>query len=140
MAIYPLCLHAQGSPLRPSNLPPSPPRLALNGVSTGAPKAFMPASNPLLTVPTESQVRRRELEQAMYPATMPSLSRQVNFTSDSPIPFSPDPFGRHPSIYEADAAPIQSYWDLVAQKFSQDSPGSRPSVSSIDGHSTRHPL
>ncbi|KAG6380803.1 hypothetical protein JVT61DRAFT_5187 [Boletus reticuloceps] len=120
------------SPTRPVNLPPSPPRLALNGVSTGAPKAFMPASSASSTVPTESQVRRRELEQAMYPATMSSPSRQVNIVSDSPIPLSSDPFGRHPSIYEVDALPMQSYWDPVAQKFSQDPPGSRPSMSSVD--------
>ncbi|KAF8140668.1 hypothetical protein EV363DRAFT_1393564 [Boletus edulis] len=116
------------SPTRPVNLPPSPPRLALNGVSTGAPKAFMPASSASSTVPTESQLRRRELEQAMYPATMSSPSRQVNIDSDSPIPLSSDPFGRHPSIYEVDALPMQSYWDPVAQKFSHDPPGSRPSI------------
>ncbi|KAF8559957.1 hypothetical protein OG21DRAFT_9919 [Imleria badia] len=120
-----------GSPTRPANLPPSPPRLALNGVSTGAPKAFMPASTPSSTIPTESQLRRRELEQVMYPAALPA-SRRVNIASDSPIPLSPDPFGRHPSIYELDAAPMESYWDPVAQKFSRDPLASRPSVSSID--------
>ena len=92
----------------------------------------MPASNPPSTVPTESQVRRRELEQAMYSTTIPSPSRQVNIASDSPIPLSPDPFGRHPSIYEVDSAPVQSYWDPVAQKISSDPLGPRPSVSSID--------
>ncbi|KAH0837953.1 hypothetical protein J3R83DRAFT_6188 [Lanmaoa asiatica] len=122
-----------GSPPRPANLPPSPPRLTLNGVSTGAPKAFMPTSGPSSSVPTESQVRRRELEQALYPVTMPSPSPQTNIASDSPIPLSPDPFGRHPSVYEVDAAPVQSYWDPMAQKLSHEPPlGSRPSMSSID--------
>lgn len=90
----------------------------------------MPASTPSSIVPTESQVRRRELEQAMYPVTIPS--RQANVASDSPIPLSPDPFGRHPSIYEVDAAPMESYWDPVTQKFSHEPLGSRPSVSSMD--------
>ncbi|KAG8219433.1 hypothetical protein J3R82DRAFT_358 [Butyriboletus roseoflavus] len=121
-----------GSPPRPANLPPSPPRLALNGVSTGAPKAFIPTSSSSSTAPTESQVRRRELEQAMYPLTIPSRPRQINIASDSPIPLSPDPFGRHPSIYEVDAAPVQSYWDPEAQKLSHEPLGSRPSMSSID--------
>ena len=88
----------------------------------------MPASSPSSTVLTESQLRRRELEQATYPATMPSPSRQINTVSDSPIPLSPDPFGRHPSIYEVDSAPMHSYWDPVAQKFSHEPPGSRPSI------------
>jgi hypothetical protein len=93
----------------------------------------MSASSPSSTVLTESQVRRRELEQAMYPATIPSPSRQINTASDSPIPLSPDPFGRHPSIYEVDAAPMHSYWDPVAQKFSHEPPGSRPSIDEGSG-------
>jgi len=93
----------------------------------------MSASAPSSAVPTESQIRRRELEQAMYPATIPSPSRQINDASDSPIPLSPDPFGRHPSIYEVDAAPMQSYWDPVAQKFSHELPGPGPSIDDDSG-------
>ena len=92
----------------------------------------MPASNPSSTVPTESQ-RRRELEQAMYPATISSPSRQRNIASDSPIPLSPDPFGRHPSFYEIDAAPMHSYWDPVEQRFSHEPPGPRASIDESSG-------
>ncbi|KAG9313986.1 hypothetical protein JVU11DRAFT_4762 [Chiua virens] len=99
-----------GSPPRPANLPPFPPILALNGVSTNAPKAFKPASGPSSAAPTESQARRLDLEPGMYPAMIPSPSRQVNAASDSPIPL---------------------YWDPVAQQFSNEPPPSRP-VSSTD--------
>ncbi|KIJ22161.1 hypothetical protein PAXINDRAFT_178265 [Paxillus involutus ATCC 200175] len=125
------------SPPRPVNLPPSPPRLALNGVTTGAPKAFM--SPPLRlttvssTVPTETDIRRREQEQVVYPTTIrPSLSRQTNITIDSPIPLSPDPFGRYPSVYETDALPVPSYWDSATQQFSHEPSDPRPSLSSAD--------
>ncbi|KIL01040.1 hypothetical protein PAXRUDRAFT_128455 [Paxillus rubicundulus Ve08.2h10] len=120
------------SPPRPANLPPSPPRLALNGVTTGAPKAFMPPPLQLTSVPTETEIRRREVEQ-VYPTTLrPSLSRQTNITSDSPIPLSPDPFGRYPSVYETDALPVPSYWDSATQQFSHEPSDPRPSLSSAD--------
>lgn len=93
----------------------------------------MSASTPSSAVPTESQVRRRELEQAMYQTTTPSPSRQIEDVSASPIPLSPDPFGRHPSIYEIDAAPMQSYWDPVAQKFSHELSGPGPSIDDGSG-------
>lgn len=92
----------------------------------------MPTPSTSSTVPTESQLRRRELQQAMYPVTIPSPSRQMNIASDSPIPLSPDPFGRHPSVYEVDTAPVESYWDPVAQKLSHEPLGSSPSMSSTD--------
>lgn len=92
----------------------------------------MSTSSPSSILPTESQLRRRELEQATYPVTISSPSRQINIASDSPIPLSPDPFGRHPSVYEVDAAPVQSYWDPVAQKFTHEPLGPSPSMSSID--------
>lgn len=90
----------------------------------------MPSPSP--TVPIDSQVRRREPEQATYPVAIPSPSRQVNIASDSPIPLSPDPFGRHPSVYEIDAAPVESYWDPVAQKVSYEPLGPSSSMSSIE--------
>ena len=90
----------------------------------------MPTSSPSPTIPTESQVRRRELDLAIYPGTP---TRQVSIVaSDSPIPLSPDPFGRHPSLYELDTAPVQSYWDPVTQKVSYEPPRSSSSMSSID--------
>ncbi|KAF9245707.1 hypothetical protein BU15DRAFT_40761 [Melanogaster broomeanus] len=122
------------SPARPANLPPSPPRLALNGVTTGAPRAFIPPPLQLAgassTVLTETDIRRRELEQTIYPTTIPpSVSRQTNLTSDSPIPLSPDPFGRYPSVYESDTLPVASYWDPATQKFSHEPSDPRPSLS-----------
>ncbi|KIJ66381.1 hypothetical protein HYDPIDRAFT_109396 [Hydnomerulius pinastri MD-312] len=124
------------SPPRPANLPPSPPRLALNGVSTGAPKAFVAPlhiTGSSSTMSSESEMRRRELEQSMYPPTVPpSFSRQTNMTSDSPIPLSPDPFGRFPSVYETDLLPVPSYWDPATQKLSHEPSDPRPSLSSVD--------
>lgn len=92
----------------------------------------MPTSSSSSTVLTESQVRRRELERAMYPLTISSPSRQMNIATDSPIPLSPDPFGRHPSVYEVDVAPVQSYWDPVTQNFTHEPLGPSSSMSSID--------
>ncbi|KAF9225363.1 hypothetical protein BS17DRAFT_594171 [Gyrodon lividus] len=125
------------SPPRPANLPPSPPQLALNGVTTGAPKAFIPPPLQLAyvssTLLTETEIRRRELDQATYPTTIhPSLSRPTKITSDSPIPLSPDPFGRYPSVYDTDALPVPSFWDPTTQTFSHEPYDPRPSLSSVD--------
>ncbi|KAI6048004.1 hypothetical protein EDC04DRAFT_2620939 [Pisolithus marmoratus] len=98
---------------RRSDLPPSPPKLALNGV----------ACRP------ETEARRRELEQ--HPATVPApFTRQTDLTSDSPIPLSPDPFGRYPSMYEEQALPVSTYWDPTTKQFSEVPTDSRPSTSS----------
>lgn len=78
--------------------PPSPPRLALNGVTTSAPKQFVPtpksSSN---AVSAETEKRKRELEEE-YPALAKSSSLVPESPADSSvIPLSPDPFGRYPS-------------------------------------------
>ncbi|KAH7907035.1 hypothetical protein BJ138DRAFT_1070818 [Hygrophoropsis aurantiaca] len=123
------------SPSRPTNLPPSPPRLAVNGVSTGAPMVFMSASRSSSSdaVSSETEIRKRELEQSMYPPLLPpSFTRKIDPVSSSPIPLSPDPFGRYPSGPDTDPNPSHSYWDPATGQFSSDPADSRPSLSSID--------
>ncbi|KII94005.1 hypothetical protein PLICRDRAFT_171693 [Plicaturopsis crispa FD-325 SS-3] len=91
----------------------SPPQLAVNGVSTAAPPAFRVPSDSQMS--SESEARRRELaEQASYSALIPPTMS----TSDSPIPLSPDPFGRYPSSgQESDDTPPNRqsgpYWDAT---------------------------
>ncbi|KAI6114907.1 hypothetical protein EV401DRAFT_2100772 [Pisolithus croceorrhizus] len=120
------------SSLRHSDLPPSPPKLALNGATTGAPKSFVPPS-PNGGASSETEARRREHGQSVYPTTVPApFTRQTDLTSDSPIPLSPDPFGRYPSMYEAQTHPVSTYWDPTTKQFSEVPGDSRPSTSSVD--------
>src|SRR5258705_4476414 len=89
----------------PNALPP-PPRLTLNGVSTGSPRAFLsPPTRPPPPPPltggismTESEKRRRELEeeQGVYEVTVKPDLPPLEVTGGG-IPLSPDPFGRFPS-------------------------------------------
>ncbi|KAG5645349.1 hypothetical protein DXG03_006411 [Asterophora parasitica] len=82
------------SPPRPRDAPPSPPRLAVNGVTTSAPKSYLP--NARTSISAETEQRRRELrdEEQGYPPAPPSSAGMT----DSPIiPLSPDPFGRFSS-------------------------------------------
>ncbi|KAI0068042.1 hypothetical protein BV25DRAFT_1875168 [Artomyces pyxidatus] len=79
---------------------PSPPKLALNGVSNAIPtspyrRQFLESQE---SESDESKARRRELEgHDSYPEIMPPSLRKSG-TSNSPIiPLSPDPFGRFPS-------------------------------------------
>ncbi|KAG2155670.1 hypothetical protein DEU56DRAFT_906846 [Suillus clintonianus] len=120
---------------RPTNLPPSPPRLAVNGVSTGAPKSFAPPSRSASpnSLSTETKIRKRDLEPSMYPPPLPrSFGRQSETASDSPIPLSPDPFGRYPSYLESDSHSTPTYWDPATGKFTNTPVESRPSLSSVD--------
>ncbi|KAI6163772.1 hypothetical protein EDD17DRAFT_1693091 [Pisolithus thermaeus] len=120
------------SSLRRSDLPPSPPKLALNGVTTGTSKSFVPPS-PNGGASSETEVRRREHGQSVYPTTVPApFTRQTDLTSDSPIPLSPDPFGRYPSMYEEQTLPVSTYWDPTTKQFSEVPGDSRPSTSSVD--------
>ncbi|KAH7930479.1 hypothetical protein BV22DRAFT_1055080 [Leucogyrophana mollusca] len=123
------------SPPRPANLSPSPPRLAVNGVSTGAPKAFLSASRSSSSdaLSSETEIRKRDLEQSIYPPLLPpSFTRKTDRISPSPIPLSPDPFGRYPSGPDLDPNPPHSYWDPATGQISSDPADSRPSLSSID--------
>ncbi|KAF4573330.1 hypothetical protein EYR36_007841 [Pleurotus pulmonarius] len=84
---------------------PSPPRLALNGVSTGAPKSFMPSASKEISQETQQRQLEMEGQEITYPG-IPSS------TTDSPvIPLSPDPFGRYPSSLDASSShQPSSYW------------------------------
>ncbi|KAF9015747.1 hypothetical protein BDQ17DRAFT_1395959 [Cyathus striatus] len=100
--------------------PPSPPRLALNGVTTSAPKSYMPTRTSTNEVSAETVRRKRELEEehALYPPLHSPGSKDAT-ASDSPIiPLSPDPFGRYPSTPTPDVeddsrASTASNWDIV---------------------------
>ncbi|KAG2118116.1 uncharacterized protein F5147DRAFT_566538 [Suillus discolor] len=120
---------------RPSNLTPSPPQLAINGVSTGAPKSFAPPSRSSSpnTLSTETKIRKRDLEPSMYPTPLPpSFGRLSDTATDSPIPLSPDPFGRYPSYLESEAHSTPTYWDPATGQFTSIPVESRPSLSSVD--------
>ncbi|PPQ72136.1 hypothetical protein CVT24_002407 [Panaeolus cyanescens] len=88
--------------------PPSPPRLAVNGVTTSAPKSYLPTASPGLGISAETEKRRKEQEEeeALYPPVSAGLRDENASTgSGSPvIPLSPDPFGRYPSGEAEDAA------------------------------------
>ncbi|XP_006454195.1 hypothetical protein AGABI2DRAFT_113948 [Agaricus bisporus var. bisporus H97] len=81
--------------------PPSPPRLALNGVTTSAPRSFISTSSNAISAETER--RKQELEEE-YPALAKSSDPVSSSTADSPIvPLSPDPFARYPSSAPAES-------------------------------------
>ncbi|KAG2076795.1 hypothetical protein BDR04DRAFT_1089028 [Suillus decipiens] len=120
---------------RPLNLTPSPPLLAVNGVSTGAPKSFAPPSRSSSpnALSTETKIRKRDLESSMYPPPLPpSFGSLSDAAADSPIPLSPDPFGRYPSYFESEAHPAPTYWDPATGQFTSIPVESRPSLSSVD--------
>ncbi|TFK77535.1 hypothetical protein BDN72DRAFT_852596 [Pluteus cervinus] len=103
-----------------ANLPPSPPRLAVNGITTSAPKSYNPLSRGPNEVSAETEQRRKALEeeQTLYP---PPSSASSHGSSSPIIPLSPDPFGRYPSSPEGSGGGQQpvTYWES----------GRRPSVS-----------
>jgi len=95
------------------NAAPSPPRLAVNGVTTSAPKSYSP-SRTQSTGPSETEKRKKEQDESgLYPPASPS---QQDSPSESPvIPLSPDPFGRYPSSPEPPQAIRTSgaQWDTL---------------------------
>lgn len=93
-----------------ANMPPSPPRLALNGISTSAPKSYMP-NNVAATGLSESESRKKELEdEALYSA--PSALKHKSSADLPVIPLSPDPFGRHASTPEPPTVQVSgAQWD-----------------------------
>ncbi|KAF8910055.1 hypothetical protein CPB84DRAFT_1743540 [Gymnopilus junonius] len=83
------------------NAPPSPPRLAVNGVTTSAPRSYQPTHAPS-NGPSESE-RRKKLEEeegSLYPPNVIPAKLQSSSPASPIIPLSPDPFGRHPSSPE----------------------------------------
>lgn len=103
---------------KPSNFegkldrPPSPPSLAVNGVTTSAPRSYMPGSRPANDAQSETERRKKELqdEQALYPPIPPPKHDEI-LSSPAVIPLSPDPFGRYPSMVESSASvPVGAHW------------------------------
>jgi hypothetical protein len=112
---------------------PSGPRIAVNGVSTGAPKSFAPPSRSASPnfISAETKMRIRDVEPPTYPPPLPpSFGKQSD--ADSPIPLSPDPFGRYPSYHESESQPTPTYWDPATGQFTSIPVESRPSLSSVD--------
>ncbi|KAF5385269.1 hypothetical protein D9615_001154 [Tricholomella constricta] len=125
------------SPPRRHDAPPSPPRLAVNGITTSAPKSYIPnvrSSSSEMSAETES--RRRELEEEQgYPfrAPPPGDMNSAN-PSDSPvIPLSPDPFGRFASTPSIPSGSRQTsaYWE---NEPSVISPAEHLDTTSIDAN------
>ncbi|KAH9486339.1 hypothetical protein JR316_0000403 [Psilocybe cubensis] len=114
-----------------ADAPPSPPRLAVNGVTTSAPRSYMPSRAPTGSGLSESERRKKleDNEQALYPgsSSVPPPPNSNNNTitinssgtgAESPvIPLSPDPFGRHgPSPSPSSPEPIVmtgAQWDTM---------------------------
>ncbi|KAG1840139.1 hypothetical protein F4604DRAFT_1992201 [Suillus subluteus] len=62
----------------------------------------------------------------------PSFGRLPDTATDSPIPLSPDPFGRYPSYLESEVHSTPTYWDPATGQFTSIPVESRPSLSSVD--------
>ncbi|KIK70523.1 hypothetical protein GYMLUDRAFT_32553 [Collybiopsis luxurians FD-317 M1] len=99
----------------------SPPQLAINGVSTFAPKAFkrqdsLSSSSSGISAETLRRRKEAEEEQLYYPALNARSNSATGSNSSSPvIPLSPDPFGRFSSTPEPPEASRQhvKLWDSV---------------------------
>ncbi|KAK0208699.1 hypothetical protein DFS33DRAFT_467059 [Desarmillaria ectypa] len=134
-----------------NNNNPSPPRLALNGVTTSAPQSFNPASSSTGTESSETTRRKQmdkeeseQLVQEQYPRHTPQINGSFK---DAIIPLSPDPFGRYPSTPTPSAdSKGSAYWDdnstaveeskTTSSRFSADSakdntPTNRANVMSV---------
>ena len=108
--------------------PSSPPCLAVNGVTTSAPRSYMPASRPAIDPQSETERRKKELEdeQALYPPLPPPKHDKE---LPSPIPMSPDPFGRFPSVAESSTSvPVGAQWTVNSAVYS--APSTRQEVAS----------
>ncbi|KAI0964359.1 hypothetical protein AcW1_001198 [Taiwanofungus camphoratus] len=100
-------LNGKEAPAQPQadseSRPPSPPRIAFNGISTEPPKSPFARRARSGTISDETLARKRELEEdALYPPLVPPTGLLRERSHDSPIiPLSPDPFGRFPSEAES---------------------------------------
>ena len=103
--------------------PPSPPRLAVNGISTSAPRSYMPGGRSAIDAQSETERRKKELEdeQALYPP-IPPPKHDKDLPPSSPMPLSPDPFGRYPSVTESSTnVPVGANWAANAAVYSAQS-------------------
>ncbi|KAF8624232.1 hypothetical protein AX15_005995 [Amanita polypyramis BW_CC] len=91
--------------------PPSPPHLAVNGVSATAPMHYIPPTrSSSLEVSPETQQRRKELEEE-YPSNFVKVDDKVAL--ESSIPLSPDPFNRYPSTQEGDGTTLTNVGSIL---------------------------
>lgn len=98
---------------------PSPPQLAVNGVTTSALKSFVP--QPANVVSAETERRKRELEEEFPVLANTSSPIPEHAAEDQVIPLSPDPFGRYPSSTPSEPTSIDAHlsdsssqqWDTV---------------------------
>jgi hypothetical protein len=123
--------------------PPSPPCLAVNGITTSAPGSYMQASRPGIDPRSETERRKKEVEdeQAIY-LPIPPPKDDKDLLPPSPIPLSSDPFGRYPSMESSTSVPVGAHWtpntaihsvstrQEVASEVSQAESQSLPSTSS----------
>ncbi|OBZ79173.1 hypothetical protein A0H81_01286 [Grifola frondosa] len=119
--------------------PPSPPRIAFNGVSTDLPKSLLQKKRaPSSGASDETLARKRELEEEhalLYP---PLVAPFRNTKSDSPvIPLSPDPFGRFPS--DPDFPPVQPASESQPPLPQADGPRPRKRSSTLRSIAHRNP-
>ncbi|KAF8079054.1 hypothetical protein FPV67DRAFT_93736 [Lyophyllum atratum] len=128
------------SPPRRRDAPPSPPRLALNGVTTSAPRSYQSIPRSGSEMSAETETRKRELEEERgYPAPG---AINAGIPTESPIiPLSPDPFGRFSSTPAVPSGSRQSsaYWDKDSSTGQSPIPvilqaGPRESANGVDGH------
>ncbi|KAH0591203.1 hypothetical protein H2248_001296 [Termitomyces sp. 'cryptogamus'] len=98
---------------RREDAPPAPPRVAVNGVTTSAPKSFIPNSSGKMS--EESELRKRELEEQQG-YRRPQTKSFIEANSEPIIPLSPDPFGRFASTPPPPPGEQQSsaYWEKDA--------------------------
>ena len=88
------------------------PCLAVNGVTTSAPRSFLPVSRLTIDLQSESERRKKELEdeEALY-FPVPPPKDDKGLLPPSPIPSSPDPFRRYASVGESSTtAPVGARW------------------------------
>ncbi|PFH52305.1 hypothetical protein AMATHDRAFT_2306 [Amanita thiersii Skay4041] len=91
--------------------PPSPPRLAVNGVTTSAPVSYLAAERLSSSeVSPETERRMKELEEEYGLVHPVQGKRDIKPEEASVIPLSPDPFGRYPSSPETGGLHSSAYW------------------------------
>ncbi|KDR85644.1 hypothetical protein GALMADRAFT_234637 [Galerina marginata CBS 339.88] len=98
------------------NAPPSPPRLAVNGVTTSAPRSYQPIQTPAAgSSESERRKKMEEDEEILQPPLLSTRLQVQGSSIESPIiPLSPDPFGRHPSTEQPQSFHMSGAdWDTV---------------------------
>ncbi|KAG6878312.1 hypothetical protein C0993_008909 [Termitomyces sp. T159_Od127] len=111
----PVALTQNVSSPHQDDVPPSPPSLAVNGVTTSAPKSFISNSSGKLSEESESRKLELEEQQSYHRRPVPPKPL-IDANSDPIIPLSPDPFGRFASTPPPPPGeqPSSVYWEKDA--------------------------